>query len=67
MFLSALYMMETADVSYALMIAASGPFQAGKQMLPGSLNHEGHVMHHSVPFCHSDLTAPRFSTKDNLQ
>jgi len=39
----------TTDVSRALMIAASGHFQAEKQMLPGSLNPEGHVMHHSPP------------------
>lgn len=52
-------MMNTTDVSLAQMIAASGPFQAEKQMLPGSLNHEGHVMHHSVSSCHHDPTAAR--------
>ena len=50
MFLSALDMMKTTDVSHAPMIA----FQAGKQMLRGSLYHEGHVMHHSFPSCHHD-------------
>ncbi len=54
-FLSALYMMKTTDVSHVLMISASGPFQTEKQMLQGSLYHEGHVLRHSFHPCPKKL------------
>lgn len=49
MFLCALNIMKTTDVSNALMVAANGPFQAEKLMLLRSLYHEVRVIYHSFP------------------
>ncbi len=59
--------MKTTDVPLPWRFLQMVLFQAEKQMFLGSLYHEGHVMHHSFPSCHSDPTVAHYREPSNLK